>query len=79
MFQLIDENREMLKYVFQTENQFTFVQQTAAHGGNETVLYNLTEPGDNIVIGVGGVWGERLVEIAKRRRTASECTSLVRY
>lgn len=57
---------DMLKYIFQTQNQFTFVQQTACHGGNETVLYNLTEPGDTILIAVGGVWGERIFEMAKR-------------
>lgn len=58
--------KKMLKYIFQTQNEMTFVHQTAGHGANESMVCNLTEPGDTVIIAIKGTWGERLLGILKR-------------
>lgn len=55
----------MLKYLFQTKNDLTFVQQSAAHGANETMVSNLTERGDTVIVCISGHWGRRLATICR--------------
>ena len=63
---LLDEIGSMLRTVFRTANPVTFAVSGTGSAGMEMALVNLLEPGDRAVIGVAGVFGERLAEIARR-------------
>jgi len=63
---LLDEIGSMLRSVFRTTNDVTFAVSGTGSAGMEMALVNLLEPGDRAVIGVAGVFGQRLVEIARR-------------
>lgn len=63
---MIEDIKVLLRYVFQTKNEFTFLQQTSGSGGIETAITNLLDPGEKILVAIGGLWGDRVVEMAKR-------------
>ncbi|MGL4511988.1 MAG: pyridoxal-phosphate-dependent aminotransferase family protein [Lacipirellulaceae bacterium] len=63
---LMNEVREMLQRVFQTENQMTLACSGTGSAGAEMLMDNLVEPGDTCLIGVNGVFGGRLTDKAKR-------------
>ncbi|MDP2859152.1 MAG: alanine--glyoxylate aminotransferase family protein, partial [Bacillota bacterium] len=69
---IMTETMDMLRYVFQTRNALTLPMSGTGSAGMETALVNLLEPGDKAVIGVAGVFGERILQIA--RRCGAECT-----
>lgn len=64
--QLIEETKTMLREVFQTKNLMTFPVSGTGSAGMEFCFVNLLEPGDRVVIGVNGVFGGRMVEVAER-------------
>ncbi len=66
LFTLLHELREKLRTVFGTANDFTIPLTGTGMAGMEFCLVNLLEPGDEIVIGVNGFFGARMVEIATR-------------
>lgn len=66
LFEVIDEVKDGLRYVFQTENRTTMCVSGSAHTGMEALLCNLLEEGDIALIAVNGIWAERAVEMAKR-------------
>ncbi len=63
---LMEEVKRLLRLVFQTTNELTIPVSGTGSAGLETVLVNLVEPGDEVVVGVNGVFGTRLVEVAAR-------------
>ncbi len=63
---LMDQVRDMLRGVFQTQNQCTLPMSGTGSAGMETCLVNLVEPGDRVLVGVNGVFGTRLAEVARR-------------
>jgi alanine-glyoxylate transaminase/serine-glyoxylate transaminase/serine-pyruvate transaminase len=63
---LMREVQELLRYVFQTENELTVPISGTGSAGMEASLCNFIEPGDRVLIAVLGYFGERLVEIAGR-------------
>ncbi|KAJ8918576.1 hypothetical protein NQ315_013081 [Exocentrus adspersus] len=65
-FELMDEIKELTKYVYQTKNPITFVAQFSGNGGNECMATNLADPGDTIIVACSGVWGVRLANMARR-------------
>ncbi|KAJ8951774.1 hypothetical protein NQ314_007642, partial [Rhamnusium bicolor] len=56
----------MLKYVYQTSNPLTLVAQTSGNGGNETMVTNLADPGETIIVAVAGIWGLKVVDMGRR-------------
>ena len=64
--ELMDHTQELLRFVFQTQNKMTLPISGTGSAGMETCLANLIEPGDEVIIGVNGVFGTRMVEVAKR-------------
>jgi alanine-glyoxylate transaminase/serine-glyoxylate transaminase/serine-pyruvate transaminase len=64
--QIMDELQEMLRQVFQTQNQMTFAVSGTGSAGMEAAVVNLIEPGDEMVIGVNGVFGARMCDVAAR-------------
>ena len=63
---LMNEVQDMLRAVFQTENLLTVPISGTGSAAMEASLCNLIEPGDAVLIGVCGYFGERLCEMAKR-------------
>ncbi|XP_018567538.1 serine--pyruvate aminotransferase, mitochondrial [Anoplophora glabripennis] len=66
VFQVMDEIKEGLRYVFQTSNELTLAVSAAGHAGMEAVISNLLEPGDKVLIAVNGIWGIRASDMARR-------------
>lgn len=64
--EIMNETMELLRLVFQTENQLTLPMSGTGSAGMETVMVNLIEPGDKVVVGVKGVFGQRMRDIAGR-------------
>ncbi|XP_069352953.1 alanine--glyoxylate aminotransferase [Eulemur rufifrons] len=66
MFQIMDEIKEGIQYVFQTRNPLTLAISGSGHCALEAALFNLLEPGDSFLVGVNGVWGQRAADIGER-------------
>jgi len=62
----MDELNERLRYSFKTTNTVTLPISAPGSAGMECCLVNLLEPGDEIVIASNGVFGGRMLEIARR-------------
>ncbi len=63
---VLDETCDRLRTVFQTENALTLPISGTGSAGMEAAFVNLVEPGDVVVVGVNGVFGERMCEVAAR-------------
>lgn len=63
---IMDEIREMLKQVLRTQNALTFSVSGTGSAGMETVMVNLLEPGDEALVCVNGVFGNRMCDIVER-------------
>jgi alanine-glyoxylate transaminase/serine-glyoxylate transaminase/serine-pyruvate transaminase len=64
--QLMDEIRAKLKDVFETKNEMTMAMSGTGSAGMETIFANLVEPGDKVLIGINGVFGGRMADVAGR-------------
>ena len=63
---LMEETKTLLRSVFQTTNPLTFPISGTGSAGMETCFVNLVEPGDEVIIGVNGVFGTRMVDVVER-------------
>jgi alanine-glyoxylate transaminase/serine-glyoxylate transaminase/serine-pyruvate transaminase len=63
---LMNEVQELLRYVWQTDNRFTIPVSGTGSAAMEATLANCVEPGDVVLIGVNGYFGERLCDMASR-------------
>ena len=63
---MMEEIKSMLRYVFQTENEMTLPVSATGSAGMEACFVNLLERGDEVVIGVNGVFGTRMCDVAER-------------
>jgi len=63
---IMDEIKELLRYVFQTENDLTLPISGTGTAGMEASLYNIIEPGDRVVVVAKGFFGERICDMAGR-------------
>ncbi|MFT5443980.1 MAG: alanine-glyoxylate transaminase/serine-glyoxylate transaminase/serine-pyruvate transaminase [Myxococcota bacterium] len=64
--ELLDEVKGRLRTVFGTANPFTLPLSATGSAGMEACLVNLLERGDEIVVGVNGVFGGRMCDVAAR-------------
>lgn len=63
---MMEEIKAMLRVVFQTQNDLTFPISGTGSAGMEFCCVNLIEPGDEVIIGVNGVFGTRMCDVAER-------------
>ena len=63
---MMDEVKSMLRYVFQTKNEFAIAVSAPGSAGMEACFVNLVEPGDKVVVCVNGLFGGRMVENVER-------------
>ncbi len=63
---ILDETSDRLRAVFQTQNRLTFPISGTGSAGMEAALANTVDEGAPVVVGVNGMFGERMSEIARR-------------
>ncbi|MFQ5752585.1 MAG: pyridoxal-phosphate-dependent aminotransferase family protein [bacterium] len=63
---MMDEIQDLLRFVFQTKNRFTIAVSGTGSAGMEAALVNVIEPGDTVIVGVNGVFGNRMCDIVTR-------------
>jgi alanine-glyoxylate transaminase/serine-glyoxylate transaminase/serine-pyruvate transaminase len=63
---VLDEIADRLRAVFKTNNALTLPISGTGSAGMEACIVNLVEPDDAVIIGVNGVFGERMCEVARR-------------
>ena len=64
--ELMDETMGMLRTVYRTRSHYTLPISATGSAGLETIMLNLIEPGDSVIVCVIGYFGRRLVELATR-------------
>ena len=64
---VMEDIKRLLRIVFRTENEITFPVSGTGSAGMETVMANLIEDGDEVVVGVHGAFGTRMAEVAERQ------------
>jgi len=63
---VIDEALSLLRCVWGTQNNDTFLISGSEEIALEAALFNVIEPGDRVVVGVTGFFSERLAQTAER-------------
>ena len=64
--EVMDDTVILLRQVFGTTNRLTFPVSGTGTAGMEAALANVIEPGDGVVVGINGYFGERIADIATR-------------
>lgn len=63
---IMDETMKGLKYVFQTESNYVCAVSGPGHAAMEASIVNMLEQGQKILVGNNGIWGSRIVDMARR-------------
>jgi alanine-glyoxylate transaminase/serine-glyoxylate transaminase/serine-pyruvate transaminase len=63
---VMDDVQALLRYVFQTDNEYTFSVSGTGSAAMETALGNLVEPGETVMVPSNGYFGERMGQVAAR-------------
>jgi len=63
---VMDDVNARLRRVFGTRNDLTFPVSGTGSAAQEAAMANVLEPGDKAIIGINGVFGGRLAEMARR-------------
>src|SRR6478736_1339600 len=63
---IMDETCARLREVFRTKNALTFPVSGTGMAGMECIAVNLIEPGDEVIVGVNGVFGGRMKDVMER-------------
>ena len=64
--EVMEETAELLRYAFKTRNRITFPVSGTGTAGMEAAVCNIVEPGEEVVVGVNGFFGERMRDIVER-------------
>lgn len=62
----MDETMARLRYLFQTENEFTITLPGSGMAAMEAAICNVVEPGDEVIVGIHGFFGQRMAHIVER-------------
>ncbi len=63
---VMDNIQEMLRRLFRTENRLTIAVSGTGSSGMESAFVNVIEPGDEVLVCVNGVFGNRMSDIVER-------------
>ena len=63
---IMDHTMSLLRHLFQTENELSITLPGTGMSAMETAVCNVVEPGDEVVVGIHGFFGQRLAEIVER-------------
>ena len=64
--QLMNETMGFLRYTFKTKNRFTLPISATGSAGMEAAVCNLVERGDEVVVCINGLFGERMKDVVER-------------
>lgn len=64
--QLLDDTQRPLRALFRTENDMTIAVSGTGTAGMEAAVYNVVEPGDTVIVGLNGFFGDRIAQMAGR-------------
>ena len=64
--ELLDETCDRLRQVWGTANPLTLPVSGTGSAGMEAAFVNLVQPGDPVVVGVNGLFGQRMCDVAAR-------------
>ncbi len=64
--EVMDDIQALLRYLFQTDNEYTFAVSGTGTAGMETAFGNLVEPGETVLVPSNGYFGERMGAVAER-------------
>ena len=64
--EILDETCERLRTVWATTNSLTLPVSGTGSAGMEAAFVNTVGPGDVVVVGVNGLFGQRMVDVAAR-------------
>ena len=67
-FEVLDDIMELLRYAFQTDNEFTLVVSGTGSAGMESAVVNFVEPGTKVAVLANGFFSERLTEMCTRQQ-----------
>lgn len=70
---VMDEVGELLRYAWQTDNEYTIAISGTGSSAMEAAFANVVEPGDRVLIGVSGYFGRRMVDMAGRYGADVRC------
>ncbi len=63
---IMDQTMALLRHLFQTDNELAITLPGTGMSGMEAAVCNVVEPGDEVVVGIHGFFGQRLAEIVER-------------
>lgn len=63
---VMDETMSWLRQVYETSNHHTVPMSATGSAGIETMMVNLLEPGDDVIVGIIGYFGQRIADVASR-------------
>ena len=63
---IMDDTCHLLRNLFQTKNRLTIPISGTGSAGMEAAFVNFIEQGDTVIIGVNGLFGERMSDVADR-------------
>ncbi len=63
---LMAEVQALLRHVWQTENRLTLPMSGTGSAAMEATIANIVEPGDTVLVGIKGYFGNRLADMASR-------------
>ncbi|MFC7251586.1 pyridoxal-phosphate-dependent aminotransferase family protein [Halomicroarcula sp. GCM10025324] len=64
--EVMDDVQDLLRYTFQTENQWTIPISGTGSASMEAAIGNLVEPGDTMLVPTNGYFGDRMASMANR-------------
>ena len=64
---VMEDTMNLMRQVFRTQNKLTFPISGTGSAGMEAAFCNFLEPGDIAIVGVNGLFGERMAENARRQ------------
>lgn len=64
--EIMEDVKDLLRYTWQTANEFTISASGTGSAAMEATLANTVEPDDVVLIGINGYFGYRLVDMASR-------------
>jgi alanine-glyoxylate transaminase/serine-glyoxylate transaminase/serine-pyruvate transaminase len=65
--EVMEEVAELLRATFRTTNRTAFPVSATGSGGMQTMVDNLIRPEDRVIVGVNGLFGERMSDALTRR------------
>ena len=63
---IMNKIQDLLRYIFETENQLTIPISGTGSASMEASFANMIEPGDKVLVCINGYFGHRMVDMIER-------------